>query len=177
MRPPTFITKLQTSFGHILERQLPIEKIEQQSWSYEWFHVLVLAYGVRKDLVKGLSEQDDFISASFKFLNEDATLDLLGGLSGVGHVEYLSLSFPLVLHVLGIVSVIPNTYSRHFTHLIESDVLPLISFETDEVNEPLPVLGILCSAELENHPVVLCDQSPLLGVFRRQLVEQDQEVS
>ena len=177
MRPPTFITKLQTSFGHILERQLPIEKIEQQSWSYEWFHVLVLAYGVRKDLVKGLSEQDDFISASFKFLNEDATLDLLGGLSGVGHVEYLSLSFPLVLHILGTVNAITNGYSGHFTHLIESDVLPLVGFETDKLNEPVPILGILHGAELENHPVVLCDQSPLLEVFCCQLVEQDQEVS
>lgn len=137
----------------------------------------MLAQGVYEDLIKRLSEQENLVSPSFEFLNEDATLDLLGGLSRVGHVEYLSLSFPLVLHVLGIVSVIPNTYSRHFTHLIESDILPLIGFETDEVNEPLPVLGILCSAELENHPVVLCDQSPLLGVFRRQLVEQDQEVS
>ena len=137
----------------------------------------MLAQGVYEDFIKRLSEQENLVSPSFEFLNEDATLDLLGGLSRVGHVEYLSLSFPLVLHVLGIVSVIPNTYSRHFTHLIESDILPLIGFETDEVNEPLPVLGILCSAELENHPVVLCDQSPLLGVFRRQLVEQDQEVS
>ena len=137
----------------------------------------MLAQGVYEDFIKRLSEQENLVSPSFEFLNEDATLDLLGGLSRVGHVEYLSLSFPLVLHVLGIVSVIPNTYSRHFTHLIESDILPLIGFETDEVNEPLPVLGILCSAELENHPVVLCDQSPLLWVFRRQLVEQDQEVS
>ena len=136
----------------------------------------MLAQGVYENLVKRLSEQENLVSPSFELLNEDATLDLLCGLSRIGHIEYLGLSFPLVLHVLGIVSVMPNTYCRHFTYLIESNVLPLIGFETDEVNKPLPVLGILRSAKLENHSVVLCDQSPLLGVFRCQLVEQDQEV-
>ena len=63
------------------------------------------------------------------------------------------------------------------THLIESDVLPLRSFKTDELSEPVPVLGILHGTKLENHPIVLRDQSPLLGVFRCQLVEQDQEMS
>ena len=177
MRPPTFITKLQTGFCHILEWQLPNEKAEQRPLSRERFHVLMLAYGVHKDLVEGLSEQENLISTSFEFLNEDATLDLLSGLSGVGHVEYLSLSFPLVLHVLGTVNAITNRHSRHFTYLIESDVLPLSGFETDEINEPVPVLGILHGTELENHPVVLCDQSPLLEIFRCQLVELDQEVS
>jgi hypothetical protein len=140
-------------------------------------YVLILAQGVRKDLVKRLSEQENLITASFEFLNEDAPLDLLGGLSGVGHVEYLSLSFPLVLHVLGMVSAIPTGIAEHTTHLIESDVLPLSGLETDKVHESVPVLGILDGTELEDHPVVLRDQSPLLGVFGCQLVEQDQEVS
>ena len=53
----------------------------------------------------------------------------------------------------------------------------MCGFETDEVNEPVPVLGILRGTKLENNPIILRDQSPLLGVFRCQLVEQDQEVS
>ena len=64
----------------------------------------MLAQGVYEDFIKRLSEQENLVSPSFEFLNEDATLDLLGGLSGVGHEEYLSLSFPFVLHVLGTVS-------------------------------------------------------------------------
>jgi len=114
LNPPTFVTELQTGFGYILEWQLPNEEAEQQSWSHGRFHVLMLAQGVYEDLVKRLSEQEHLISPSFKFLNEDATLDLLGGLSRVGHVEYLSLSFPLVLHILGIVSVIPQQAQQAF---------------------------------------------------------------
>ena len=113
MCSPTFITELQTGLGHILERQLPNENTEQYSWSRERSYALMLAQGVHKDLVQWLSEQKNLIAASFEFLNEDAALDLLSGLSGVGHVEYLSLSFPLVLHILGTVSVITTRYSRH----------------------------------------------------------------
>ena len=104
MHSPTFITELQTGFGHILERQLPNEIVEQRSWSHVWSCVLVLAQCIREDLVKRFSEQENLVTAGIEFLNEDATLDLLGGLSGVGHEEYLSLSFPFVLHVLGTVS-------------------------------------------------------------------------
>ena len=140
-------------------------------------HVLILAQGIRKDLVKGLSEQENLVTAGFEFLNEDATLNLFGGLSGVGHEEYLALSFPLVLHILEIVSASANRCGGHTAHLVESDVLPLGGLETDEVHEPVPALGILHGTELEDHPVVLRDQSPLLSVFSCQLVEQDQEMS
>ena len=71
-------------------------------------HILVSTEGIRKDLVERLSEQENLVAASFEFLNEDAAFDLLGGLSSVGNVEYLSLPFPFVLRVLGIVRIIIN---------------------------------------------------------------------
>ena len=177
MASPTFITELQTSLGHVLEWQLPNGNVEQCSRSHGLSDVLILAQGVRKDLVKRLSEQENLVTASFEFFNEDATLNLFGGLSGVGHEENLALSFPLVLHILEIVSASANRCGNHTAHLVESDVLPLGGLETDKVHEPIPALGILDGAELEDHPVVLRNQSPLFGVFGCQLVEQDQEVS
>jgi len=165
MASPTFVTELQTGLGHVLEWQLPSGNVEQCSQSPGLSDVLILAQGVRKDLVKRLSEQEDLITASFEFLNEDATLDLFGSLSGVSHEEYLALSFPLVLHILGIVSASANRCSSRATHLVEGDVLPLGGLETNKVHEPVPALGILDGTELEDHPVVLRDQSPLLGVF------------
>lgn len=139
--------------------------------------ILILAQGVCKDLVKRFGEQEDLITASFEFLDEDATLNLFGGLSGVGHEEYLALSLPLVLHVLEIVSASANKCGSYIAHLVESGVFPLGGLETDKVHEPIPALGILDGTEFEDHPVVLRDQSPLLGVFGCQLVEQDQEMS
>ena len=65
--------------------------------------------GIRKDLVKGFSEQENLVAASFEFLNEDAAFDLLGGLASVSNVEYLSLPFPFILRVLGIVRIIINS--------------------------------------------------------------------
>jgi hypothetical protein len=139
-------------------------------------HALVLAQGICKDLVERLTKQKNLVAASFEFLDEDAALDLFSGLPSVGHVEYLSLSFPLILHILEIIRF-TNRHIRYTTYLIESDVFPLSGLETDKVNKSVPVLGILGGTELENHPIVLCDQSPLLGILSRQLVEQDQKVS
>lgn len=133
MRSATFITELETGFGHVLEWQLPDEKVERHCWSRERFYVLVLAQGVCKDLVKGLSEQENLIPTSFEFFNEDATFDLLGGLPGVGHEEYLALPFPLVLNVLGMVSTLTNGYENPAAYLIESGILPLSGLETDQV--------------------------------------------
>ena len=65
----------------------------------------MLAQGSCKDLVKRLAEQENLVAASLEFLHEDATLDLFSGLACVGHVEYLSLSFPLILHILGIIRI------------------------------------------------------------------------
>lgn len=143
----------------------------------EGLHVLVLAQGVHKDLVERLSEQKNLVSASFELLDEDATLDLFGSLASISHVEYLGLSLPLVLRILGIIRFIANRRIGCSTYLIESDVFPLSRLETDEIDESIPVLGIFGSTKFENHSIVLRDQSPLLGIFGRQLVEQDQKVS
>lgn len=137
----------------------------------------MFAQGIHEDLVKRLGEQKNLVTASFEFLDEDARLDLFSGFTSVGHVEYLGLSFPLILRVLEIMGFIANRHRRYTTHLVESDVFPLGGLETDEVDESIPVLGILGGTKLENHSIVLCDQSPLIGIFGRQLVEQDQKVS
>ena len=117
----------------------------------------MLAQGIRKDLVKRLGEQKDLVAAGFQFFDEDATLDLFSGLPRVCHVEYLSLPLPLILYVLEIIRFIARRWIRYTTYLIESNVFPLGGLKTDEVNEPIPVLGILGGTKLEDHPVVLCD--------------------
>ena len=102
--------------------------------------VLVYAHSVCEDLVKRFSKQKHLVTASFKFLDEDTALDLFNGLASVGHVEYLSLSFPLILHVLEIVRAIINRNIGHVAYLIKSNAFPLSRLETDKIDEPIPVL-------------------------------------
>lgn len=136
----------------------------------------MVAHSIHKELVKGFSEQEDLVSPGFEFLDEDTTLDLLDALPRIRRVENLSLSFPLVLHVLEMVSIITSRFKRGSANLIESDTLPLSGIKANEFKKSIPVLMIFRGTELENNPVILRDQSPFLGVFLCKLVEQNQEM-
>lgn len=79
----TFIAKLETGLGSILERNvLPSTKVSE------------------KNLIQGFSEEKNLITTGVEFLNEYALSEVLRGLAHLGNVEDLLLALLHVLEVL-----------------------------------------------------------------------------